>query len=380
MTAQREWFEKDYYKVLGVAKNASHKEITKAYRKLAKQYHPDANPGDGAAEEKFKDASAAYDVLGDAEKRKEYDEVRNLAASGIGGMGGFRPPGGAGGPGGPGSSFHFEDLSDLFGGLFNAGGRGGGARHHRAPMRGDDLEAEIRLSFLDALNGVTTTVPVLGDAQCETCKGSGAQPGTAPKVCPTCGGAGVSNDNQGLFSFSRPCATCNASGRKIDKPCTTCRGIGQVRRTREVKVRIPAGVQDGARIRLQGRGAPGASGGTPGDLFVLVHVASDTTFGRKGKNLTLRVPVTYSELALGGEIEVPTLNGRVKLRIPRGTATGKTLRVKGHGSGGGDLLVTVELADTEVTSPEERKLLEELQTIQEKKQVRKQLLARAPKG
>lgn len=377
MTAQREWFEKDYYKTLGIPKNASEKEITKAYRKLAKQLHPDANPGDKTAEDRFKEVSAAYDILGDPKKRKEYDEVRELSATG--GFGGFGPGmGGAGGPGGPGGAgFKFEDLSDLFGGLFGRGGangHGGGRGFHRGPARGDDLETELKLSFFDAVNGITTSVLLHGEAKCETCNGNGAKPGTAAKICPACSGSGVVNDNQGPFSFSRPCGTCHGAGRVIETPCTTCHGSGHVRKERNVKVRIPAGVKDGARIRLKGRGGPGLNGGPPGDLFVLVHVDGDSTFGRSGNNLTVRVPVTYPELALGATIEVPTLTSTVTVRIPRGTNAGKTLRVKGKGPNGQDLLVTLELADVAIDSPEERELLEKLQVLQEKKHVRQALL------
>lgn len=370
MTAQREWFEKDYYKVLGVPKTSSAKEITKAYRKLAKQYHPDANTGDQKAEERFKEVSAAFDVLGDETKRKEYDEVRELSTSGMGGFGGFG--GGAPGPDGPGASGSagfggIGDLGDLLGGLF--GQRGGGAA--RGPLRGDDLEATARLSFLDAVNGTTTTVKLKSEASCPSCKGSGAKAGTNPTVCSQCRGSGTVNDNQGLFSFSRPCDVCHGSGRQIKNPCETCHGYGRVLRDRNVKVRIPAGVQDGARIRVPGRGAPGQNGGSPGDLFVLVNVEKDSTYGRKGKDLTIKLPVTYAELALGAEVQVPTLHGGVTMRIPRGTKAGKTLRLKEKGASGSDLLVTLELAGIEVDSPEERELLEKLDRILQEKKVRK---------
>ncbi len=253
MVAQREWFEKDYYQVLGVSSTATDKEITRAYRKLAKQFHPDANPG---SEDRFKEISAAYDVLGDAAKRKEYDEVRRLGASGFASFGGFGTPGGAGGPGG--ATFRIEDidLGDLLGGL--GGNFGGGRRARNAgPRRGADVEAELYLSFEDAVRGVTTSVNVAGEARCETCHGSGAAPGSSPVTCPTCHGRGALDDNQGLFSLSRVCPQCSGRGTIIEKPCKTCRGSGVVRRTREVKVRIPAGVEDGQRIRVKGRGAPG---------------------------------------------------------------------------------------------------------------------------
>ena len=281
MAPQREWFEKDYYRVLGVADSASAKEIKSAYRKLSREYHPDTNPGDAAAEERFKEVSAAYDVVGNAERRKEYDEVRRLgpAAAGF--------PGGAGGPGG----FQFQDagdLGDLLGGLFGRSGRGG--RGGRGPHRGQDLETELHLTFDDAVSGVTTAVHLTSDAPCRTCNGSGAKPGTVPHRCSNCGGQGVVSDNQGLFSLSSPCPVCGGRGVTIDDPCPTCRGSGVERRPREVKVRVPAGVDDGQRIRLKGRGGPGQNGGPPGDLFVVVRVAAHPLFQRRGRDLTITVP------------------------------------------------------------------------------------------
>jgi molecular chaperone DnaJ len=386
LAAQREWFEKDYYKTLGVASSATDKEITRAYRKLAKQFHPDANPGDKKAEEKFKDVSSAYDVLGDAAKRKEYDEVRRMAASGMGfggagsGAGATGNPFGAGGPAGAGGgSFRFEDLGDLFGGLFGRGGGNKGATGARGtgPQRGDDLEAELHLSFLDAVNGVTTTVNVTSDAVCERCHGNGAEPGSVPTVCPTCKGRGVLDDNQGVFSFSRPCPTCGGSGRQIKDPCKVCRGTGVQRRSRQVKVRIPAGVNEGQHIRLKGRGGAGRNGAPAGDLYVTVHVAAHQLFGRKGDDLTLTVPLTYPELVFGATIRVPTLTTPVSLKVPAGTKSGRTLRVKGHGvpkeKKPGDLLVTVELADPSKLSPEEKKAVEALVDALDPSKVRKDL-------
>lgn len=357
MAAPREWFQKDYYKVLGVADSATDKDITRAYRQLAKQYHPDAHPG---SEEQFKEVSAAYDVLGDATKRKEYDEIRRLgpAAGGFGGFGGFDPSAGGG--------FHVDDLSDLLGGIFGRGSRagGGGASGGSGPRRGQDLEAELHLSFEDAVNGVTTTVNVTSDAPCSICHGSGAEPGTQPTVCPTCGGRGVRDENQGLFSFSQPCPTCGGSGRKIEKPCKVCKGSGVQRRPRQIRVRIPAGVVDGQRIRLKARGTPGRNGGAPGDLFVVVHIAGHRLFGRKGKDLTLNVPVTFSEATLGADIKVPTLTTPVTLKVPAGTRSGRVLRVRGRGvhatTGTGDLLVTIDVAVPQKLSDEQRKAVEGL--------------------
>jgi molecular chaperone DnaJ len=358
VAAQREWLEKDYYQTLGVAPTATDKELTRAYRKLAKQYHPDANP---ASEDKFKEISAAYDVLGDEAKRKEYDEVRRLGASGFGG--GF---GGGFGNGPGGGTFRVEDLGDL-GDLF--GGLGGfGTRRNRqaGPRRGDDIETELHLSFEDAVRGVTTSVNVAGEARCETCHGSGAAPGTHPVTCPTCHGTGSLSDNQGLFSLSRVCPQCSGRGTIVETPCPTCRGTGVTRRVRSVKVRIPAGVEDGQRIRVKGRGGPGRANGPAGDLYVVVHVDPHRLFGRRGKNLTLTVPVTYPEAALGTTITVPTLEEPVTLRVPAGTPTGQTFRVKGRGvpSGGrrgtGDLLVTVEVTVPKELNEEQRAAVEEL--------------------
>ena len=360
MAPQREWFEKDYYRVLGVSDTATAKEIKSAYRKLSRQYHPDANPGDASSEERFKEISAAYDVVGDAAKRKEYDEVRRLgpAAAGF--------PGGGGGGGGPGGFTFTEggDLGDLLGGLFGRGGRRGGGRG--GPHRGQDLETELHLSFDDAVHGVTTAVHLTSDATCSTCSGSGAKPGTVPHRCGNCGGTGVVSDNQGLFGLSSPCPICAGRGAIIEDPCPTCRGTGVERRPREVKMRVPAGVEDGQRIRLKGRGGPGHNGGPPGDLYVIVRVALHALFARKGKHLTLVAPVTYPEAVLGADIAVPTLSdGPVTLRIPPGTRSGRTFRVKGKGvaaaKGSGDLLVTVEVAVPTKLSAAERKAVESLQ-------------------
>ena len=355
MAPQREWFETDYYKVLGVAPEATEKEITRAYRRLAKQFHPDANPG---SEDRFKEISAAYDVLGDAEKRKEYDEVRKH-----GPLGGFA---GAAGQAG-GFNFRVEDLSDIFGGMF---GGGGGARSRRrttagfGPQRGADVEADLHLSFQEAVEGVVTTVNVASGAVCHTCAGSGSRPGSTPVVCPSCNGSGTLNDNQGLFSLSSPCPECGGRGTKIVDPCPTCFGTGRERRERAVKVRIPGGVEDGQRIRAKGRGEPGRNGGPPGDLYVVVRVAPHQLFGRKGLNLTLTVPVTFPEATLGAEITVPSLDKPVTLKVPAGTKSGKTFRVRGRGltqaGKHGDLLVTVDIAVPATLSADQRAAVEAL--------------------
>lgn len=372
---RREWFEKDYYQVLGVPKNSTAAEVKKAYRKLAQKHHPDANPGNPRSEERFKEISAAYDVLGDEDKRKQYDQVRDMAASGFGAGGGF--PGG-GFPGGGRvrvedmGGFDVGDLGDLFGGLFG-GGRGG---TRARPTRGADLETEVTVSFDDAMQGTTVPVRITGPAPCETCHGSGAAPGTSPVTCPQCGGLGQVAVNQGLFQMSQTCPRCHGSGRVVETPCATCGGTGSRRRTRSLQVRVPTGVRDGARIRLSGRGEPGPAGGQPGDLFVKVHVRSHAFFGRKGADLTIDLPVTYAEAALGANVEVPTLNGPVTMKVPGGTPNGKTFRLKGKGApkrgGAGDLLVTVHVEVPQKLSKAEKELLRQLSDV-EKESPRRRL-------
>jgi molecular chaperone DnaJ len=366
---QREWFEKDYYKILGVSEKATEKDVTKAYRKLAKENHPDSHPG---REDKFKEIAGAYAVLSDAEKRKSYDEVRTA------GPGSYRggPFGGGSGAGGT-SGFDQGDLSDLLGGLFNRGGGRQRGRGAPGPRRGDDLETSLNLSFDDAVHGVTTSVSVVGDAPCSTCHATGAAPGTAPVICSGCGGRGVVDSNQGFFSFSQPCATCRGTGMRIEKACPVCGGTGAEHKSRDVKVRIPAGVEDGQRIRLKQRGGLGANGGPPGDLYVVVRVSVHAMFGRRGKDLTLVVPVSYPEAALGATISVPTLDGVVALKVPAGTKSGRTMRVKGKGAeaagGSGDLLVTVEVNVPTALSPAEREAIETLRAAQASVNVRAHL-------
>jgi molecular chaperone DnaJ len=369
---RREWFEKDYYQVLGVPKNASAAEIKKAYRKLAQQFHPDANPGNAEAEDRFKEISAAYDVVGDADTRKRYDEVREMGASGFGpGFTGGGWPG-AGGPGQAGTRYvnveDIGDLGDLFGGLFGSAGRAGGRRARSARPRGADLETEVRVSFDDAMHGTTVPVRITGPAVCHTCHGSGAAPGTSPVTCPECGGSGEVAVNQGFFSMAQTCPRCHGNGRIVETPCPTCHGTGSERRTRRFQVKVPAGVKDGARIKLAGRGEPGPAGGEPGDLLVRVNVAADTVFGRRGDDLTVELPLSYPEAALGANVQVPTLNGPVTLKVPAGTPGGKTFRVKGKGAprknGHGDLLVTVNVDVPGKLSREQKALLQQLQETQ----------------
>ncbi len=365
MAAQRDWFDKDYYKALGVERSATAKEITKAYRKLARDLHPDKNPGDAVAEEKFKEVASAYDVLGDEAKRKEYDEV--LAIGPRSAMGGRAAPGSGG------FTFNVDDmggggLGDLFGNMF---GRGSQARTRGAgpsgvgPRRGADVTAQLTISFVDSVTGITTTLYLTTDAQCSTCHGSGARPGTSPTMCSACGGRGVVDDNQGMFSFSTPCRVCGGQGVRIEDPCATCAGSGVEKRQREVKTRIPAGVRDGQTIRLKGRGGPGRNGGPAGDLLVELTVTPHPLFGRTGENLTVTVPVTVAEAALGGDIDVPTLDGtRVTLRLKPGTQTGSRHRVKNKGivttKSTGDLIVTVNVVIPTDLTDAQRAAIEQL--------------------
>ncbi|WP_187702741.1 molecular chaperone DnaJ [Dietzia sp. SLG310A2-38A2] len=364
MVSQREWVEKDYYAELGVSKSATADEIRKAYRKLASDNHPDKNPGNTAAEEKFKRVGEANSVIGDPAKRKEYDEFRAQVSSG--GFGGFAPPGGgrytttggdfdigdlfgqAAGSGGAGGAGGF---SDLFGGLFNQGrGGGAGAGRGRAqrPQGGQDVETALTLSFREAALGETVQIRLSSASPCLTCHGSGARPGTSPKVCGTCHGAGVTQRTQGAFGFAEPCTDCGGTGSKIDDPCPDCVGSGVTDRARTINVKVPAGVQDGQRIRLSGQGEAGFRGAPSGDLYVTVTVSKDAVFDRDGADLLVELPVSYPELVRGSQVSVPTLTGRVTVKVPAGSRDGQILRVRGRGiarkSGTGDLKVTLRVA------------------------------------
>ncbi|MEU0877637.1 molecular chaperone DnaJ [Lentzea sp. NPDC005914] len=362
----RDWIEKDFYRELGVSSEASADEIKKSYRKLARELHPDANPGDAKAEARFKSVSEAYGVLSDPAKRKQYDEARRLFAGG----GGF--PGGFGGGGG----FDVNDLfgraaqgtgggglGDLLGGLFNRRGGGGTAGSATRPRRGEDVETDVRIDFTEAVRGATVPLRLSSPAACTTCGGSGAKPGTTPHTCATCSGSGLVTRSQGAFAFSEPCRDCRGTGRIIDDPCPECGGDGVSTRTRTLTVRIPSGVDDGQRIRLAGQGEPGRNGGPSGDLFVRVHVNPHSVFGRQGNDLTLTAPMTFPELALGTTLTVPTLDGKVTLKVPAGTASGRVLRARGKGitkrdGTAGDLLITLEVAVPNNLSSEARKALE----------------------
>lgn len=354
---------RDLYEVLGVARSASDDEIKKAYRKLARQHHPDANPDDPKAEERFKEISAAYDTLSDPDKRKAYDQFG--AAGGMGAQGGFDPSAF--------SDFAQErgfDISDLFGDLFGRRrGGGGGGRGRPQPRRGVDLETRVTLSFDDALRGARVTVPVDKDINCADCKGTGAAPGTSRSTCPDCGGTGERQVNQGFFAISEPCFRCGGQGTIVETPCGTCRGTGKTRRTKRYTVKIPAGISDGARIRVPGKGLDGEFGGPPGDLWVVVQVLPSERFQRRGKDVIIDVPVTFPEAALGAEIDVPTpLGDKVRVKVPAGSTDGKMLRVRGMGSpsekgDAGSLLVRLKLLVPDSLSTQQTEALEKFAAL-----------------
>lgn len=347
---------KSLYESLGVSKNASAAELKKAYRSLAREFHPDKNPGNAAAEERFKEVQSAYDVLSDPKKRKQYD-TRGTTNVGSG-SGGFSPGG---------TTFDFADfdLGDIFGGVFGRGGRS--AAQPQRGQRGNDVEVDVRVSFEDSLRGVQVTVPVQLELACHTCHGTGAAPGTAPTQCPKCGGRGVVATSQGLFALQQPCPLCHGMGSIVETPCPTCHGSGRERRTKRYSVKIPAGVKDGTRIRLKGKGEAGYGGAAAGDLYVVTRVEPSKLYERRGDDLIMQVPVSYSTAALGGSVEAHTPEGPVSLKIPAGTEDGKLLRIKGRGaprlkgSGKGDVLARIRIEVPKRVGKKERELLEELE-------------------
>jgi molecular chaperone DnaJ len=350
------------YDTLGVKKGASAAEIKKAYRKLAAKYHPDRNPGDDSAEEKFKEVQTAYDVLSDPEKRKQYDRFGSTD-----GRPGFDPRNFDFGRGGNFTITDLGDLGDLFGGLF---GRGGTRVRRPEPERGADIEISVNVSFEDSLRGLETKIPVEVTTACRECGGTGAEPGTSPVICPQCNGRGVVAESQGLFALSQPCPRCRGNGTVVEKPCRKCDGSGRERRTRRYTVKIPAGVKDGTRIRLKGKGEIGAAGGPPGDLFVVTRVEPSKLFERRGADLVIEVPVTYAEAALGATVEVPTpYGGRVSLKVPAGTQDGHKLRIRGQGapkldgSGKGDLIARLRVTVPKRLTKREREALEEFEKL-----------------
>jgi molecular chaperone DnaJ len=322
--------QRDPYSVLGVDRKASADEIKKAYRKLARQYHPDRNPDDASSEERFKEIQSAYDIVGDADKRKQYD--RGGIFFGSGGRPGGGPAGagtGQGGFGGFDAGGFGDILSNLFGGANKAGGGAAGTRTRAE--RGADLEAEVTISFEQSIEGAQIPLSVAASQRCTTCQGTGAKPGTAPKVCPRCQGRGLESQGQGLFSISQPCTRCGGAGTVIEDPCPTCNGAGSVRTTKRYRVNIPPGVREGSRVRLAGKGEPGRNGAPSGDLFVITHVHDNPVFKRKGDNVEVEVPLTIPEAIRGAEVEVPTLHGSKRLRVPAGTHHGTVQRLRGEG-------------------------------------------------
>ena len=357
----RNWLEKDFYRLLEVDKDADQAEIKKSYRRLAQKLHPDANPDDDKAADRFKEVSEAYSVLSDPERRKEYDQVRSMGA------GPFRRATGGQGPFGGGQQVRIEDLLGGAGGIGDLFGFGGG---RRGPQRGSDVSATLDMTFEEAVKGTTASVRIESPDACSRCGGGGAEPGTSFDVCPGCGGTGTVASNQGFFSFTNPCPQCGGSGRTLDSPCLKCRGSGDERSARTIKVRIPPGVKDGNTIRLRGRGSPGARGGPPGDLLVRVRVATHPLYSRRGNDLLLTLPVSFTEAALGAKVEVPTLNGSVTLKVPAGTSSGRIFRVRKEGvrrerGRPGDLLVTVQVTVPPKLPRDARKMLEEFRNLYE---------------
>jgi molecular chaperone DnaJ len=350
--------KRDYYEVLGVSKEASDQEIKSSYRKLALKFHPDRNPGDKSAEEKFKEAAEAYAVLADADKRHLYDRFGHagLGAAATGGAG-FDPTVFTG----------FEDILGGLGDIFGFGDLFGGGRRRGGPQRGADLRYDLEISFEESARGAETSIQIPRQETCETCHGSGAAPGSRPSTCPQCQGRGQLRYQQGFFTVARACGQCRGSGQVISNPCSACRGAGRVQKERKLTVKIPAGIATGQRLRLSGEGESGAAGGPAGDLYVVVHVQDHSFFQRDGNDLFCEIPLNFSTLALGGDITIPTLEGHETFKIPDGTQTGTAFRLRGRGlpdvtgrGGRGDLLITVKALTPKKLNREQKKLMEQI--------------------
>jgi molecular chaperone DnaJ len=366
LEVQKEWVDNDYYAILGVTKEATSKEVTSAYRKAAKKYHPDANSGDKAAENKFKEVASAFEVLGNPDKRKSYDQVREMVNNGgFSGGGGGGPFGGGFSTGG---SSHGINIEDIFSNLFGGGGGGfttSSGGQTRAQV-GDDLETAIQLSFEEALSGSSKDVTFRAEADCDTCDGNGTKSGEKPPICHTCKGSGTTQQSKGFFAFEQTCSTCRGAGFNIADPCGTCRGQGRIIQNRTETIPIPKGIDNNQRIRLRGRGGAGYLGGPAGDLFVLIRVEQHKLFHREGLDLYLSAPITYVEASLGSEVEIPTPYGSAKIKVPSGTSTGDKVRVKGKGistdRSTGDMYVIFEVQIPRKLNKKQKKLLEELAT------------------
>jgi molecular chaperone DnaJ len=348
--------KRDYYEVLGVTRTVTEVEMKSAYRKMALKYHPDRNPGDKSAEEKFKECAEAYAILADPDKRSAYDRFGHAAVGNVASGGGVDPT-------------IFADFGDILGGLgdiFGFGDMLGGGRRRGGPQRGGDLRYDLEITFAESAKGAETSIQIPRQEQCETCKGTGAAAGSSPTVCNQCRGQGQVRFQQGFFTVARTCPQCRGTGRTIAKPCHTCRGAGQVAKERKITVKIPAGIATGQQLRLQGEGEAGSAGGPPGNLYVVVHVQEHEFFRRDGMNLFCEIPVNFTTVALGGEIQVPTLDGTDSVKVPEGTATGTTLRLRGkgmpdvNGRGRGDLFATVQVQTPRKLSKEQRQVLEQL--------------------
>jgi molecular chaperone DnaJ len=354
--------KRDYYEVLGVSRTANDQEIKSAYRRLAVRYHPDKNPNDSSAEEKFKEAAEAYSVLSDAEQRRRYDRFGHAGVSSSAGSGAWGAPG-------------FGGIEDILGDLFGFGDVFGGGRtgsRRTAAQRGADLRYDLEIKLEEAANGMTAQLRIPRLEACEKCQGSGAAAGTQPENCQTCSGSGQIRYQQGFFSVARTCHVCRGTGRVIKNPCPDCKAAGRVEREKQMEVKIPAGVETGSRLRVQGEGEAGTQGGPPGDLYVVIHVAEHDQFERQGSNLYEAVPVTFAQAALGADISVKTLESEEQLKIPMGTQTGTVFRLKGKGMpvlggrGRGDLFVSVTVITPTTLTREQRKLLEQLAEVENK--------------
>jgi len=360
--------KRDYYEILGVARTASETEIKSAYRKLAMKHHPDRNPGDHAAEEQFKQCAEAYAILADPDKRAAYDRFGHAGVSSAAGAGGGFDP----------SVFaEFGDLGDILGNMFGFGDLfGGGGRRRGGPQRGSDLRYDLEISFEESARGTETTIQIPRQESCETCNGSGAAPGSSPTTCSQCRGQGQVRFQQGFFTVARTCPLCRGTGRMITKPCQTCRGEGRVTKDRKITVKIPPGIASGQQLRLQGEGESGSAGGPPGHLYVVVQVKEHDFFRRDGLNLFCEIPVNFTTVALGGEVQVPTLDGTENVKVPEGTQTGTTLRLRGKGMpdvggrGRGDLFATVQVVTPKKLTREQRAIVEQLSKVLPKEHFR----------